>query len=103
MLAPRMTMTDADAIAQHVELLHTYHLNLWTEIEGQLRVLRVAQEEIAKLRDARIGGESKAAALSAAQMLSRHVQTLQGRVATLGSTVQELSGTVSELVTVLSR
>ena len=96
-------MTDLAAVSHHVELLHTYHLNLWTEIEGQLRVLRQAQDEIAKLRDARVEDESKVNALSAARTLSHYVQTLEGRVQTLGRTVSELSGTVSELVTVLSR
>ena len=96
-------MTDAQALAQHVELLHTYHLSLWNEIEAQLQVLRAAQEEIARLRDARIEGQPKGAALDAAQILARHVQTLKGRVGTLGSTIDELSLTVNELVAVLSR
>ena len=96
-------MTDADALNHHVELLHTYHLSLWTEIEGQLSVLRASQDEIAKLRDARIEGESREVARSAADMLARHVRMLQGRVHTLSTTITELSGTVDELVAVLAR
>ena len=98
-----MNVTDQDAIADHVELLHTYHLNLWTEIDAQLGVLRDAQEEIGKLRDARTEGQSRAQALAAAQMLAMHVQTLKGRVGTLASTVNELSDTVSALVSVLAK
>ena len=95
-------MTTSDLIARHVELLHTYHLNLWTEVEAQLRVLREAQDSIACLRDARVPDESRAIARDSAQMLVRHVQTLKGRVTTLGTTVNELEGTVSELVKLLA-
>lgn len=95
-------MTTADQIARHVELLHTYHLNLWTEVEAQLRVLRSAQDEIAKLRDARVPDESREIARGSAQMLARHVQTLKGRVATLGATVNELESTAVELVKLLA-
>jgi hypothetical protein len=37
---------------EQIELLHTYHLDLWSQIEAQLRVLRAAQDEIAKPRSA---------------------------------------------------
>jgi hypothetical protein len=94
-------MTSAETIGLHIELLHTYHLDLWTEMEAQLRVLRHAQEEIAKLRDARTATQSPADAREAASMLARHAQTLKGRVSTLHATVVELEGTVQELVALL--
>jgi chemotaxis protein histidine kinase CheA len=94
-------MTAAHDIARHVELLYAYHLALWNEIEAQLVVLRSAQDEIAKLRDARVATETRDAALDAARVLSRFVQTLKGRVGTLGITVGELEGTVTELVKLL--
>jgi hypothetical protein len=95
-------MTDAN-IDQQIELLHTYHLDLWTEIEAQLRVLRAAQDEIGKLREARVNGQSLGTAFFAAQLLSRHVATLKGRVHALNTTVAELETTVASLVDVLSR
>ena len=98
-----MREADAAILGRHVELLHSYHLALWTEVEAQLKVLRAAQEEIAKLRDARVTGESPAEARAAAEILARHVHTLKGRVTTLGTTVAELDGTVSDLVALLSR
>ena len=88
----------SDQIDQHLEVLHAYHLDLWTEIEGQLRVLRAAQE---KLRAARIKGEPKAVGVFAAQMLTRHVNTLKGRVHTLGSTIDELEHSVEGLTDLL--
>ena len=95
-------MIDA-AIDQQIELLHTYHLDLWAEIEAQLRVLRAAQEEIAKLRAARVKGEPLDAALWAAQLLARHIGTLKGRVQALSTTVAELDTTVVGLIDVLAR
>jgi len=96
-------MIDAEQIDRHVELLHAYHLDLWSEIEAQLRVLRASQQEISTLREARVKGEPAAVALFSAQLLARHVQTLTGRVHTLQTTVGELRTTVEELITVLSR
>jgi hypothetical protein len=96
-------LTDSETLAHHVELLHRYHLDLWNEIEAQLHVLRGAQDQIAKLREARLTPESKTTTRDAAELLARHVGTLKGRVATLGSTVEQLGNTVGELVTVLSR
>jgi hypothetical protein len=95
-------MTDNPNIDQQIELLHTYHLDLWAEIEAQLRVLRAAQEEIAKLRMSRVKGEPLAVALWAAQLLARHVATLKGRVHALSTTVAELDTTVAGLVDVLA-
>jgi hypothetical protein len=95
-------LTDIDSIGRQVELLHAYHLNLWTEVEAQLRVLRSAQDEISKLRDARVAIDSPDTARDSARMLARHVQTLKGRVNTLGSTVHELEGTVGELTKLLA-
>jgi hypothetical protein len=95
-------MPDTAAVARHIELLHAYHLDLWSEVEAQLRVLRAAQEEIGKLREARAVTETPAEALTAARLLARYVDTMKGRVRTLGSTVGELEGTVAELVNVLS-
>jgi predicted nucleic acid-binding Zn-ribbon protein len=95
-------MTKPDALARHIELLHAYHLDLWSEVEAQLRVLRSAQDEIAKLRDARTVTESRDIARDSANMLARHVQTLKGRVGTLRTTVEELDGTVGELVKLLA-
>ena len=89
-------------VAQQIELLHVYHLDLWTEVEAQLRVLRKAQEEVAKLRDARTANESPEVALGSAKALKGLVQTLKGRVGTLGATIGELDGTVDELIRVLS-
>jgi hypothetical protein len=97
-----MTEADAQRLARHVELLHSYHLALWTEVEAQLQVLRAAQDEIAKLRDARVVGESRTETREAAHVLARHVKTLSGRVGTLAATVNELDTTVGELVTLLS-
>ena len=92
---------DPEQIDQQVELLHTYHLDLWSEMEAQLRVLRAAQEEIAKLRAARVKGERHGVALFAAQLLQRHVQTMKGRVNGLTTTVAELEGTVGQLIAAL--
>ena len=97
-----MTDNTTSHIDQQIELLHTYHLDVWTEIEAQLRVLRSAQDEIAKLRAARVKGESLGTALFAAQILSRHVATLRGRVHALSTTVDELDTTVGSLIKVLS-
>ena len=91
----------AEQIDKHIELLYTYHLDLWAEVEAQLRVLRSAQDEIAKLREARVKGQQHEEALSAAEILARHVQTLKGRVNTLRRTVEELQGSVGELVQLL--
>ena len=96
-------MTDDPNIDHEIELLHTYHLDLWTEIEAQLRVLRSAQDEIAKLRAARRKGEPLGTSLSAAQLLARHIATLKGRVHALTTTVAELDTTVAGLVDVLAR
>jgi hypothetical protein len=93
---------DAKAIDHHLELLHTYHLDLWAEIEAQLHVLRASQQEIQKLRDTRIKGESQGAAFFAAQVLARHVQVLKGRTSTLNSTVAELEASVNALLELLS-
>jgi hypothetical protein len=95
-------MPDPAAVARHIELLHAYHLDLWAEVEAQLRVLRAAQEEISKLREARVITETPAEALSTARLLARYVETMKGRVRALSSTVGELEGTVAELVKVLS-
>jgi hypothetical protein len=89
-------------IGKHIELLHAYHLDLWNEVEAQLRVIRGAQEEIARLREAREAGESAEQARHAAQMLARHIQTLRGRIHALDGTVNELDGTVGELLKILA-
>ena len=94
-------MADANQIDKHIELLYTYHLDLWSEIEAQLRVLRASQDEIAKLREARVKGEGHEQALTSAQILTRHIQTLKGRVKALGRTTEELQTSVGELVTLL--
>jgi chromosome segregation ATPase len=91
-----------DPITRHIELLHAYHLDLWTEVEAQLRVIRGAQEQIAKLREAREAGESIEQAHHAAEILARHVQTLKGRIHALEGTVNELDATVGELLKVLA-
>ena len=90
-----------DPIARHVELLHAYHLDLWSEMEAQIRVIRAAQEEISKLRQARSQQEERDVALHSAEVLARHVHTLKGRVRALGETANELEGTVAVLVTLL--
>ena len=90
-----------DELSKHIELLHAYHLDLWTEVEAQLRVIRAAQEQIAKLREARQAGESIQTTRNAAEVLARHVQTLRGRIHALDGTVSELDGTVGELLKVL--
>jgi len=94
-------MANPDRVAKQIELLHVYHLDLWTELEAQLRVLRVAQEEIGKLRESRVKGETTGAALYSATLLSRHVQTLKGRAHALSGTIDELERTVAELLTLL--
>jgi len=96
-------MTDHANIDQQIELLHTYHLDLWSEIEAQLRVLRAAQDAIAKLRAARVKGEPLGTALRGAQLLASHIATLKGRVQALSTTVAELDTTVAGLVDVLAR
>ena len=96
-------MTDYERIDQHVELLHTYHLDLWSEIEAQLRVLRTSQEQIAKLRADRVKAKPMTEALSNAELLAQHVQTLKARVRSLGTTVEELEATVGNLVNLLTR
>ena len=96
-------MTDDAKIDQQIELLHTYHLDLWSEIEAQLRVLRAAQDEIAKLRAARVKGEPRDTALWAARLLASHIATLKGRVHALSTTVAELDTTATGLVDVLAR
>jgi hypothetical protein len=92
-----------DQIARHIELLHQYRLDLWNEVEAQLRVIHGSQAQIEKLRNARVEGESVDEARQAAEVLARHVQTLKGRISALGGTVNELDGTVGELLKVLSR
>ena len=96
-------MPPTEQIDEQLELLHAYHLDLWTEIEGQLRVLRSAQAEIEKLRAARGKGESKAVAIFSAQMLTRHVEMLKGRVSSLGSTIAELERSAAVLTDLLQR
>ena len=91
-----------EQIAKHIELLHAYHLDLWSEVEAQLRVIRGAQEQIAKLREARDANEPADHARHAAEMLARHIQTLKGRIRALDGTVAELDETVGELLKVLS-
>jgi hypothetical protein len=86
---------------EHIELLHTYHLDLWNEIETQLRVLRTAQEEIGKLRLSRNKGEPYGVALFAAQLLARHVQILKGRVHSMAGSIDELETTVNGLIEIL--
>ena len=89
----------SDAIPRQIELLHTHHLDLWSELEAALRVLRVVQEEIAALRTAQLKkGEPPSVALCSAQILRRHVHTLSGRANTLTSTIAELDQTVAELI-----
>ena len=91
-----------EQVARHIELLHHYHLDLWTEVEAQLRVIRDAQEQIAKLREARVTNQPADQARHAAEILARHVQTLKGRIHALDGTVNELDGTVGELLKVLA-
>ena len=86
---------------EHIELLHTYHLDLWNEIEAQLRVLRTAQGEIDKLRVSRNKGDSYGLALFSAQLLAQHVQILKGRVHSLNGTIGELETTVNGLIEIL--
>ena len=92
-----------EQVAKHIELLHAYHLDLWTEVEAQLLVIRRAQEQIAQLREAREVGESAVAARQAAEVLARQVQTLKGRIQALDGTVHELDDTVGELLKVLAK
>ena len=94
-------MEETDQFSKQLELLHSYHLALWTEVEAQLEVIRGAQEQIANLRDARGNGDSVVQVRHSAELLSRHVQTLKGRISALGTTVNELDGTVEELLKVL--
>jgi hypothetical protein len=91
-----------DPVSNQIALLHVYHLDLWTEMEAQMRVLRVAQEEIAKLRESRTTDEKKGAALYSAAILQQHVQTLKGRIQALSNTATELEVAVAALVRLLS-
>ena len=90
-------------VARHIELLNVYHLDLWSEIESQLRVLRDVQVQIGALRESRNPGDAPEATRSAAEVLRRHVQTLKGRCHTLSATIEELETTVGELTTLLAR
>ena len=89
-------------IASQVELLHAYHLDLWSEMEAQLRVIRGAQDQIATLRAARITTDESEELRRAAQLLARHVQTLRGRIRALSETTTELASAVDELLKLLS-
>jgi hypothetical protein len=89
-------------ISRHIELLQTYHHDLWSEIEAQLRVIHTAQSHIEKLRELRQDSDGIPQARSAAEMLARHVETLTGRVQALSGTIAELKGTVDVLVKILS-
>ena len=89
-------------ISRHIELLNTYHLDLWAEVEAQLRVIKNAQAEIHKLRDLRRSSDGLPDARAAAAMLSRHVETLSGRAQALTTTVKELQDSVAVLAKVLA-
>jgi hypothetical protein len=89
-------------ISRHIELLNTYHLDLWSEIEAQLRVIRTAQVEIEKLRELRHATDGMTEARASADMLARHVDTLTGRVEALTGTIAELKSTVNVLRHVLA-
>jgi predicted nucleic acid-binding Zn-ribbon protein len=90
-------MPNQDEIARQVELMHLYHLDLWTEIEAQLRTLRASQAQIEKLRSARTANDTIQVARSSAHLLSYHVDTLKGRVGTLDATIAELAKAVAAL------
>lgn len=85
-------------INEQTELQQVCALDVWAEIEGQLRVLTSALHEIAIVR-ARCGDD--AAPLSMAEDLSRHVQTMKGWVKVLDATVAEADDTVEKLVLLL--
>jgi hypothetical protein len=89
-------------LTQHIELLNAYHLDLWSEVEAQLRVIKAAQEQIQTLRDLRQSTDGIPEARASAAMLGRHVETLKGRAQALTATIKELEGTVAVLVKVLA-
>ena len=89
-------------ITKHVELLNAYHLDLWSEVEAQLRVIKAAQEQIQKLRDLRQSTDGLPEARASAAILARHVETLKGRAQALVATIRELEATVAVLAKVLA-
>lgn len=90
-------MSDAQTVARQIELMHAYHLDLWVEIEAQLRTMRASQLEIETLRNARTATDTVAMARNAALLLAHHVDTMKGRVNSLAATVTELEKTVAAL------
>jgi uncharacterized coiled-coil DUF342 family protein len=89
-------------VSTQIDMLDTYHKDLWAEVESQLRVLRDANGAIAKLREARSDPYSLQEKREATETLARHVQTLKGRTHTLCSTIQELEQTVTDLRSLLA-
>lgn len=91
-------MSEQSPLSQQVALLHAYHLDLWSEIEAQLRTLRASQREIEELRKLRTIDETPALSLGLAELLAGHARTLSGRAQTLSTTIAELERTVGDLV-----
>lgn len=90
-------MPDPQTVARQIELMHAYHLDLWVEIEAQLRTMRSSQAEIEIVRNARTPTDTVVMARNAAQLLTQHVDTMKGRVRSLTTTVEELERTVAAL------
>jgi hypothetical protein len=88
-------------VSAQIDMLDTYHKDLWAEVEAQLRVLRDANAAITKLREDRTDAYSLQQKRDAAETLARYIQTLKGRTNTLASSIEELERTVEDLRLVL--
>jgi hypothetical protein len=98
---PHGSHPDPQELAKQVELLNAYHLDLWTEIEAQLRTLRASQTAIEELRSRRSPEDLPALVQSAALLLAEHVRTMKSRSRTLVGTIDELETAVARLLQML--
>jgi hypothetical protein len=89
-------------VSTQIDLLDTYHKDLWAEVESQLRVLRDSHIAIAKLRDERTDAFSLQQKRDAALTFGRYVQTLKGRTQALRTTIAVLERAVKDLQAVLA-
>lgn len=89
-------------VSTQIDLLDTYHKDLWAEVESQLRALRDSHDAIVKLREERTDAFSLQQKREAAATVARCVQMLKGRTHTLRTTIAELERTVKDLESVLA-